>query len=355
MTSYEARLVISRSEKAPHSETPGADGLQYEARWVEADGQKSKYFALRPPLTPEDAADLRWYLEKYHEFVGAGTRVRAQKIEQNLEEWGDALFDAVFGTDGGNDVYRNLVDAQKLGRPVMLTFSTAEPEVLIQPWELMRDHEGALVFRGVSIRRQLEDAEELGSLELGLPLRLLLIVSRPRGSGFIDPRSSVRPLLDGLDHLPRGSVELEFCEPPTLAELKECLSRAEREKRPFHIVHFDGHGGFLRDSGYGVLCFETKDRKTDPVPGLRLGDLLSRFEVPLVILEACQTSDLSDKAVWGSVAPALLRSGVGGVVAFSHSIHVEASRLFVESFYRQLVEGESVGRALSQARSSISR
>jgi CHAT domain-containing protein len=89
------------------------------------------------------------------------------------------------------------------------------------------------------------------------------------------------------------------------------------------------------------------------VTGQRFGDILSRLEVPLVILEACRTSDLSDRPVFGSVAPALLESGVGTVVAYSHSIHIEASRLLVESFYRELADGMTVGQALSEARTQM--
>ncbi len=56
-----------------------------------------------------------------------------------------------------------------------------------------------------------------------------------------------------------------------------------------------------------------------------LGDLLTRLDIPLALLEACGGSDLSDRPVFGSVAPALLKSGVGSVVAFSHSVHIKAA------------------------------
>lgn len=354
MEPYSARLVITRPEAKPEADSETspstAADTPFEARWVESDGQMSKPFALEPPLSRDDATDLRWYLERYHEFIGAGTRVRAGKVEAKIDGWGRALFDAAFGTVEGTNVYRNLLDAEKRGRPVLLTLGTAEPDVLVQPWELMRDTKGPLAFRGVSIRRQLEGAKPLEMMELRLPLRLLLIVSRPGDAGFIDPRTSVRPLLDGLDRLPKGSVEVEFCEPPTLDELEERISQARRKKQPFHIVHFDGHGTYMPRVGVGALCFEDDDRKNDLVTGQRLGDLLSRLEVPLVILEACRTSDLSEQPVFGSVAPALPQSGVGSVVAYSHSIHIEASRLLVQRFYRELADGMSVGQALSETR-----
>ncbi len=194
MTPYAIRLVIQHPTADPAA--PAGPAGSFSARWVESDGQMSKPFVLRPPLSDQDAAELRWYLEKYHEFVGAGTRTRAHAVETRLDAWGSALFDAAFGTVEGTNVYRNLLAAEKDGHPVLLTLGTAEPKVLVQPWELMRDERGPLAFRGVSIRRQLEGTRPLQTLELRLPLRLLLIVSRPLDSGFIDPRTSVRPLLD---------------------------------------------------------------------------------------------------------------------------------------------------------------
>ncbi len=57
-----------------------------------------------------------------------------------------------------------------------------------------------------------------------------------------------------------------------------------------------------------------------------------RLQVPVVLLEACRSAELSERPVFGSVAPALLKSGVGSVIAFSHSVHIEAARLLVERF-----------------------
>ena len=203
------------------------------------------------------------------------------------------------------------------------------------------------------MRRQLQGAKRISAKPLGLPLRVLLIVSRPTDTGFIDPRNSIAPLLDVLDDLPAGLVKLEFCEPPTLKELERRIAQARRRKRPFHIVHFDGHGTYPPKTGVGVLEFEREDATTHPVTAVHLGDLLARLDVPLVLLEACRGADLSDKAVLGSLAPALLDSGVGSVVAFSHSVHVRAARVLAERFYQELVEGSSVGQALAEARAAL--
>ena len=178
-----------------------------------------------------------------------------------------------------------------------------------------------------------------------------MITSRPKDAGFIDPRNSIAPMLDALDALP-GQVAVDFCEPPTLERLEKRISEARKKRRPFHIVHFDGHGTYLPLTGVGALAFERDDdgREAHLVEGRKLGDLLSRLEVPLVILEACRSSALSERPIFGSVAPALLQSGVGSVIAFSHSVHIEAAKLLVGRFYEELADGLTVGQALEEAR-----
>lgn len=144
------------------------------------------------------------------------------------------------------------------------------------------------------------------------------------------------------------------CQPPTLARLEELISEARRSGRPFHVVHFDGHGDHdPHGEGLGELDFELADRNLDRVDGLRLGDLLARLEISLVLLEACRSSGFSTAPISTSLAPALLRSGVSSVVAFSHRVNIEASRSLVRRFYLELAAGRTVGEAISESRSAL--
>jgi hypothetical protein len=334
---YEVRLLVNRRDD------------RLEAFWI--DGQPSQPFTLTLPLSDRDRDELRWYLEVYQQYAGPGDRARAAGTEKQIEQWGRRLFDALFDSRDGDVVYRNLDAARR--RPCLLTLGSTDPDVLGQPWELMRDRQKQLlVFQGITVRRQLVGAVPFADRRLTLPLRVLLIVSRPRDVGFIDPRNSIAPMMDALDVLPEGTVAVDFCDPPTLARLEEMLSAARDRQTPYHLVHFDGHGSYVPEFGVGSLAFEKSDETMDLVPSRKLGDLLA-VEVPLVLLEACRGSDLSDQPVFGSVAPALLQSGVGSVVAFSHSVHVEAARRFVERFYRELAAGRTVGEALGRARQRL--
>ena len=121
---YSLRLVVEKQEAS----------RGYKARWIEEGGHESQPFELELPLTEEDAAELRWYLEKFRGFLGPGTRVQVQQVEKRLEELGHELFGACFGGSEGTHVYRNLLDAVKAGRQVLLTLASNESIFLQQPW-----------------------------------------------------------------------------------------------------------------------------------------------------------------------------------------------------------------------------
>ena len=341
MDAFQIRLVVERQ------------GEGFSARWVTPDEPESRSFPLALPVDEKAAAELRWYLEKYTEFVGAGDRKRAQDVTRLLDELGRALFDAIFPDGDGRLVHRSLQEALRDERPCLLTIGAGDPAILRQPWELLRDSRGALALQGLVVRRMLTGVRLPAQFSFSLPLRVLLIVSRPEDAGFIDPRNSLPAVLDALDDLPPEQVQIDFCEPPTFARLEKLLAEARRQGRPYHILHFDGHGDYLPESGVGVLAFERDDARLHLVSGRELGDLLARQRIPLALLAACRTADLAERPVFSAVAPALLEAGVGSVVAFSHALHIRADRLLVERFYQELAAGRSAGAALAEARLAL--
>lgn len=323
----------------------------YRAQLADAEGHRlGVEVSFTPFLTADDYEDLRWYLEEYMDLPDGGAVIRAQRIEQNLGRWGRTLYGALFSAAENHALLDELLAEQE---PRVLTIATPEPVLLRLPWELMADEAGNLAQR-VSVRRQLEEPDRTTPRPAKLPLRILYIVSRPADAGFIDPRATAKALLDALD--PLGSnVRVDFCRPPALARMEEMLREGQRVGDPYDIVHFDGHGTFLSADQIGVLCFEKPDdgigvSATDFVSASRLGDLLASYAIPLVILEACRSATLGETAVSGSVAPRLIQAGVSSVLAMSHAVLVEATRLLLGSFYRGLVRGTTIGQAMAEAR-----
>ena len=119
-------------------------------------------------------------------------------------------------------------------------------------------------------------------------MRILILVSRPDDAGFIAPRAVSRPLLDALAELRDRRVVVEFLYPPTLTALTHRLR--DKKAPPVHVVHFDGHGVYDASLGLGYLLFEDDQHQSDRVDANRLGTLLNRCGVPLMVLNACQSA-----------------------------------------------------------------
>ena len=323
------------------------------------------------PIGPVESGELSWYLEKYAIWPSHYFHDRARKLEDNLVKWGQLLHEAAMPA-----VHReNVMTAwAKIGDHVGRRFSvhvdtsleagapesdvTAAKEaatvLLGMPWELLHDGKRYL-FQGAKpsrVRRRLPSTESFDVPVVAPPIRILLVTARPEdGScGYIDHRVSALPLVEAMESLP-GLVKIHVLSPPTLSALSGELERARTEKKPYHVVHFDGHGVYDKTVGLGGLCFELPEdtvklekRRHVTVFTSELGPLMRDHRIPLVFLEACQTA-MSEKAS-ESVASELLKVGVASVVAMSHSVLVETARRFVSAFYQALAAGKRVGNAM---------
>jgi hypothetical protein len=205
----------------------------------------------------------------------------------------------------------------------------------------------------ISIRRGLPVALDAPqSPRFQLPIRVLMVISRPDvGTGgvtppLLDPRSSAQALLDALDEL-GDAVQVDFLRPPTMQALDDTLARVT-----YPIVHFDGHGVYDRVKGLGQLLFERGDHSLDEVDAQRIGTLLNQRNIPLVILDACQTA-VQGTREFTSVASKLIEAGVGSVLAMNYSVLVPTTRKFSTAFYRALAQGQTISVATEHARRAL--
>lgn len=323
------------------------------------------------PIGPIEAEELRWYLEKYAIWPSRYFRDRARKVEENLLAWGKLLYETVIPAEHTTNVMQAWTQINgSAGRRFSVYIDTAleasAPEaeaiaareaatlLLGLPWELLHDKDGYL-FQGAKptrVRRRLPNTGVYDVPVVAAPIRILLVTARPEDDacGYLDHRVSALPLVEAMEALP-GLVELRVLNPPTLPALREELERARNENKPYHVVHFDGHGVYDRYAGLGGLCFELPEdcgklerRRHATIYTDELGPLLRDHRIPLVFLEACQTAQ-AEKAS-ESVASELLKVGVVSVVAMSHSVLVETAKRFVAAFYQGLAAGKRVGDAM---------
>jgi len=318
---------------------------------------------LTDPLTPQERAELRWYLEEYPLWPYFEFAERGKEIEALLPEIGRRLYDRVF--EQARAI--KMLQAWRLHPAEQRQISIVSdiPRALSLPWELLHDEQGFLALRTrhpVSILRRLQQSE-LGEIAAPFepPLRVLLVTARPEGAGFMDPRGLARELLDEVqEHVEAGTMVLEFLRPPTLAALR---ARLKDSKRPVHILHFDGHGIFegemdrngQRKQGgeQGKLAFEKADGSLDLVKADDLAQVLQDSGVKLAVLDACQSAMSSADDAFSSVAARLIRGGVDATVAMSASVLVASSTRFFEAFYRELIEGAPAPLAQERARQAL--
>ena len=354
------RRASARARLVYEPATPGQPHVHSAQSW-----------RLIAPIGPIEAEEIRWYLEKYAIWPSHYFRDRALKVEQSLVKWGQLLHEAAMpvahtanvvnawakvGDHAGRRFSVYVDHALESGAPEadVQIAKEAATRLLALPWELLHDGEGFL-FQGakpIRVRRRLPNTKALDVPIVATPIRILLVTARPEDDScpYIDHRASALPLVEAMESLP-GLVKIHVLSPPTLTALRDELDHARSEKKPYHVVHFDGHGVYDPKVGLGGLCFENPEdtgklhnRRHVTVFTNELGPLLRDHRIPLVFLEACQTAQ-AEKAS-ESVASELLKVGVASVVAMSHSVLVETSRRFVEAFYETLAGGKRVGDAM---------
>lgn len=325
---------------------------------------------LHDPLSPQERADLRWYLEEYWKWPFGGFARRGAEVERQLPVIGQRLFAQLFQSATAQKLIQNWrLQLAQPGWSGQISILSDIPAVLSLPWELLHDGQGFLTLRTrqpAAIMRRL-DKLSLGALRTRFtpPLRVLLVSARPEGTGFVDPRGIARELLEALEAAPAGgAVELEFLRPATLPALRRRLANAVR---PIHIFHFDGHGTFssepvqplapdgvrLHGGARGQLAFEDDRGELALVPAETLAQVLQDSDVKLAVLTACQSGQGSNDDVFSSVAGRLLGAGVDAVVAMSASVLVVSAARYVEAFYRELSSGLEVPLAHERARQAL--
>jgi len=339
---------------------------------------ESDPFVFHAPLGPIEKDDLKWYLERYHIWPAGLFKDRAKRTENDLPKWGRAIYDKAFPGGSAYDMlsawensrgekrqFTVSIDSRLVegtGRKEKLEANEAASGLLSLPWELMHDGRSYL-FREekpVQVRRQLPTTKVFEASVSEPPIRILLVSPRPDDGSvsYIDHRMSALPLVEAVENL-GGLVELTVLTPATFPALKTELNNAKQKGTPYHVVHFDGHGGFFKNSGSGGLCFEDpvdsvklSGRRKKLIDARWLGSMIKEDRIPLFFLEACQSA-VTERDPTASVAGALLNEGAASVVAMSYTVLVETTRRFVEAFYKELAGGASIGEAMLAGHSEL--
>jgi hypothetical protein len=184
---------------------------------------------------------LQWYLEKYLELPIDNFRKRAEEILAALSQWGQDCLRDLFADEHARGWYRD-AQMENLSN-LQLEVVSDDAEVLSWPWEVLESRDDGLLAQQCRIERRLEDIGDARSQPEKLPqeqLNILYIIARPYGDYDVGFQTLARPLIDFVNKS-GWPVNIDVLRPPTFDQLRAVL-----EEKPdfYHIVHFDGHGGF---------------------------------------------------------------------------------------------------------------
>ena len=330
--------------------------------------------------------ELAWYLEQYLEMPAGADAQRADAITATLKAWGKEAFDRLFDNRVAGLWYENARDSLS---DLEIKIVSTSPAVLSWPWEALYSGDEYL---------SLHCCMERQPPNLNLPykapkktdaLHILFIVSRPDTENKVNyhglEREIIRYIRDN-----NAAVTVDVLRPPTFDNLRKTL---EKRRGYYHIVHFDGHGSYgpvpgatetdeseapkteeqivlsvpslVKDPAKyqgveGKLVFEKerpdKDGNDEDLVGAeKLGQLLTRCGVPMMVLNACQSAKIDGQAddPFASVAARLLKAGIPSVVAMGYSLYVSAAKQFVPAFYEALFRNGGPAGAMRAGRQAM--
>jgi tetratricopeptide (TPR) repeat protein len=348
-------------------------------------------------LTDQDQEDIRWYLEDFLQYPHDPAPKIAARIEKRMAQIGTELFRALFQSgDDARDLWATLRTPLNDTRIEIIT-TVAEATAI--PWELIRDPKTdvPLALRAYSFVHAQPQAVQVPQVpQTGSgPIRILLVICRPGGRDDVPFRSVATHLIKGLSEDARAVFQLEVLRPPTFKQLGHVLRRAKAEGRPYHIVHFDGHGVYfdatkskelavpihaldsllistVRSGLHGYLVFENPVLSDNMqwVDGPTLGKLLVETDATVLILNACRsahadppTAPVASKSIGddphlqvralGSLAQEVMDAGAAGVVAMRYNVYVVTAAQFIADLYTDLIKGHTLGEAVTLCRKQL--
>lgn len=325
----------------------GAHGLQCRVVLPNGSSTQSRPFHLPAEIEKE----MHWYFAEYFDIPSIPNHLRAKRVEQQMRMWGVTAYESLVN-DGVGQTIRARTSNTRAGT---WTVVSSDPAILRLPWELLHDGNKYLFEQGIRVRRTftLVDRRPRPSAKR-TKLRLLLVLPCPRGLPFLDSSALLEALYD-VGAMNGAYVQIDICRPPTFSQLKKTLDEAADKQEPYDVVHFRGHGSFSAQTQNSGLCFEMDEScrnlaEKDPITPETFVAIFQKYAPRLIVLDACHTGRVGKALSRQTYPMQLLLAGIDHVIAMGQVVHVEATRLFFEAFYKSLFGGESIGNAMHLGR-----
>src|ERR1043166_2949014 len=233
----------------------------------------------------------------------------------------------------------------------LLAVASGVADVLNLPWELLRPAGGEFVGLDAkfNVRRlpwhDRRPAAYAGALR-PRPLRVLFMACAPKDQHPLDYEREEEALLKVIAKA-GPNVVFYSGDMGTFDELRERLDSFDP-----HVVHLTGHG-IVRDDGLGYFCFEDEKGQTDLRSSEELRGLLAGTGVQCAFVSGCQTGKAPPIAALGGICQGLVSEEVPLAIGWAASIADDIATEFASTLYTTLAAGQSINRALAQARRAI--
>ena len=233
-------------------------------------------------------------------------------------------------------------------------------------WEALKDPDlpHPLSLQTIMVRKNLATSPVQATVRPSPTINLLIVTARPSGRQDVGYRTISRPMVEALRQagIP---VQIEILRPGTYEALDKHLRQITTRHGVgyYHVIHFDVHGAvlpyaelqqepqsnhYVYQPRYGrpdlkpyedekaFLFFEEEQgSKADPVEASELAALLISHQIPIAILNACQ-SGKQIGASETSLGSRLMQAGVQLVLAMGYSVTVSARCVDDATLYQQL-------------------
>lgn len=334
---------------------------------------------LTAPFTPTDEDLQAWYFEQHPQYSSLKPAA-ARRAANNIKTYGEALFNQLFAD---RNAYAMYGAARQAGLSTVSFEVIGSPEFHRFHWEALRDPDlpQPLVLQTTLVRQNVKPQVIQAKARSSPTLNLLLVTARPQGIHDANYRTISRPLVQALRQTGRP-IRISLLRPGTYEALVNHLVQVNDNHGPgyYHLLHFDVHGALLtfdqieQGSAKGIYLRQLRFGRNEltSYPGLRaylhlesdkagqadlveaqeLAALLLTHQIPIVILNACQSAKQVG-ATDTSLGSYLMTAGVQTVLAMGYSVTVSAARLMMQMLYQQLLDGRPLTIAMRRARQEL--
>jgi hypothetical protein len=347
---------------------------------VSIDDGSDHAIVIRSPFDETQEAELDWYFEE-HLRRPYLNQVKAGRIAQSLGGYGESLFKQVFGAA---EIYAEYVQQRNQLDQVSVEIE-GTPAFHALHWEALKDPSLAQPLAlQVPIVRRLRVKQAIPAQPRAAPaLRLLMVIARPHGRKDVGYRTITRPLVEALRSC-TARVDIDILRPGTYRALDQHLNQVRNDPQRgvgfYHVIHFDVHGALLThaqlqsaEEPAGHLSYRRYGRAeiaaypgrkafvflegdetdaADAVEASELATLLTAHQIPITVLNACQ-SGKQVGASETSLGSHLLAAGAQLVLAMAYSVTVTAAQRLMINLYEQLFDGAELATAIRGARREL--